>query len=154
MKKKIILSYLSIAVLLAAFLLLPRQKDTTKKYLDDLKPITAKRYVPAPTATANSNKAKLILNSQTPGASLVIKTVDFGDGGYILIKNNDEEIGRSEINDGIKNNLTITLMKETTDGESIKVVLYDEQNNLITEKDVLITTTALSPSIILPKDLE
>lgn len=150
---KTIFSVSSILILLLAFILLPKDKFTKNNDANFQRPTTRTRYVPASSPSPDSAKARLAVSSQRPGRTLIIESVNFMDGGYVMVLDSNENLGRSEIQEGIVNDLEIALAKETTDGDIVTIVLFDEEDNEITRSEILITTTAMLPGIILPKDL-
>lgn len=150
---KTIFSISSILILLLAFILLPKDRFTKNNDAALLWPTTRTRYVPAPTTASDSAKL-LVAKSQRPSSVFTLQTAEFGENGYVVISGADVELGRSEILSGRVNDLEVSLGKETTDGDIVTVVLFDEEDNEITRSEVLITATAMLPGIILPKDLE
>lgn len=151
---KTIFSISSIIILLLAFILLPKDKFTKNNDANFQRPTTRTRYIPPPSPSPDSAKARLAVSSQRPGSTLIIESVNFMDGGYVMVLDSNENLGRSEMLKGLVNDLEIALAKETIDSQTITVVLFDKEDNEITRNEVLITTTAMLPGIILPKDLE
>lgn len=150
-KHKTFFSVLTILVVILILVLLPKYNSESVSYNQ---PSYSIRRVPAPTLIPSEEDSLLEVNSQPPSNILIISKADFKEGGYIIIFNKEKEVGRSENLIGLQENLQINLVKETSDGDSLTVVLYDEEDNMVLSENVLIITTAVSPGIILPKDLQ
>lgn len=148
-KYKLFLSLLSIAVLILIVLLLPRPEG--KKVVQE-PPRTAVRFVPAPTPSPGDEI--ISVRSQLPGNTLRVTAVVVTNPSFIVVELDEEILFTSEMFAETVNNLDIPLGREIADGEVLTIKLYGENEKLVFEKEVLMTTTALAPGVILPKDLQ
>jgi hypothetical protein len=147
-KYKIHLSLASILLVILIVLLLPKRN---KSEVIEPPRTGVRRITPAPTSRPENS---LSVTSQKPDKTIKIDYVDFKEGGIIKIIKFGKEIGASQQQTGVKENLTIDLIEQTIDGEIVSVVLYTKEGSETERKDILITTTAVSPGVLLPKDLQ
>lgn len=147
-KYKIHLSLASILLIILIVLLLPKRN---KSEVVEPPRIGVRRITPAPTSRPENS---LSVVSQKPGTTLAINRANFKEGGIIKVIKSGKEIGTSEQQTGVKENLTIDLIEQTIDGEIVSVVLYTKDGSETEKKDILINSTAISPGVLLPKDLQ
>lgn len=147
---KVRLSILSIFILVIAFVLIPKQNNKSQfAYV----PGYSIRRIPPPT-----NKPEVLINSlkahtQPPGHTVSISEINIAEPVFIKVFQNNELVGNSDLITESTANYQINLAKETRDGDVLEVVLFNEQDKLLYTSEVHITTTALIPGSILPKDL-
>lgn len=147
---KTFFSLATIVVVIITVLLLP--KINKKPQLETPRQTySIKRVTPAPSPEETS---LLEVASQPPGNIIKIARADFGEGGYVVVKKLGVGLARSEKSEDQVKNLEIALTDSTKDGDVLEVILFDNEDQEIERKEVFITTTAITPSVILPKDLQ
>jgi hypothetical protein len=109
------------------------------------------RFIPAPTPAPEEEL--LSIRSQQPGSTIKVDAVRALNPSYIVVEKDGEILYTSEMFSETLTDLEIPLGLETTDGEVLTIKLLEEEK-VVYEKEVLITTTALAPGVILPKDLQ
>lgn len=150
-KKKTIFSITSIIVLILIVILLPKSQTKNNTYET---PRTSVRYIPPPTPSPNIYEGVLTVQSQPPGDKLSIQSIKPIEPVYLVVEKDGEILWQSEFVSEEVNNLEVPLGEETKDGDVLFIKLINEEEKEVYKKEVLILTTALSPNIILPKDLQ
>lgn len=144
------LSILTIVVSISIFILLPKDKKSTSRGFNTPNFVVT-RVTPSPTARPVQN---VTVRTQTPGQTIVIEHVMSTSEGRIEISQDKELIGQIQIKAGEIRNLTIPLMQESKDGDTLTVTLYNKGNEQVEQHEVFITATSLTPGVPLPKDLQ
>jgi hypothetical protein len=150
---KTVFSLLTIAVVILILLLLPKRNESSKNK-NYVPPRVSSRRIPAPTPTPNANGELISVNSQAPGNRLVVNLISSEVPVYIYVYKNSDLIGESELITDLQENLQIDLINKTSDNDVLMVQVLNEEDEVLFEKEVLITTTALAPGVILPRDLQ
>ena len=148
---KTVYSLLTIAVVILIAILLPKTEPSPQKYEP---PRVSSRRIPAPTPTPNANDELIAVNSQAPGNKLVVSLINSGVPVYINVYKKSDLIGESELITDLQQNLQVDLINKTSDSDVLLVQVLNEEDEVLFEKEVLITTTALAPGVILPRDLQ